>query len=277
MDAEFIAFEVATRINAASRVNDVNLALSFLSAQTIDEALYHLKALDKDNQYRKQQQQDLLRQAHQQAKEQVMAGRHTLCVVLQGTPGIQGIIAQRIGEHYGRPTVAFTDLEDGTLAGSGRGIVPELDLNEAFHTMHAAAPELFISLGGHAGAAGCMIHKSKIAQFHVLLEDAVRQQLGDSPPQMVILTDGSLDAGQLHPGIIEQINALAPYGQQWPAPIFDNRFEVIRCKTVGADQNHLSLMLRLPGHTRPFTAIYFNGQCEDAPLRFTPGQTIRAP
>lgn len=276
MDAEFVAFEVATRINAASRVNDVNLALSFLSAQTVDEALIHLKALDKDNQYRKQQQQDLLRQAHEQAIEQVKAGHCTLCVVLQGTPGIQGIIAQRIGEHYGRPTVALTDLEDGTLAGSGRGIVPQLDLNEAFRTMQAAAPQLFLSLGGHAGAAGCMIPKDQVMQFHDLLEEAVRQQLGDAPPQTILLTDGTLEPNQLHPGLIQEINTLSPYGQGWPAPLFDNHFEVISCKAVGADQSHLSLVLRLPNHGRPFPAIYFNGQNLAEPLRFAPGQTLRA-
>ncbi|HID00090.1 MAG TPA: DHH family phosphoesterase [Piscirickettsiaceae bacterium] len=276
MDAEFIAFEVATRINAASRVNDVNLALSFLSAQTVDDALIHLKALDKDNQYRKQQQQDLLRQAHKQAKAQVKAARHTLCVVLQGTPGIQGIIAQRIGEHYGRPTVAFTDLQDGTLAGSGRGIVPQLDLNEAFRAMQAAAPQLFLSLGGHAGAAGCMIPKDQVTQFHSLLEEAVRQQLGDTPAQPMLLTDGTLLPGQLHPGLIEEINALSPYGQGWPAPLFDNHFEVISAKTVGAEQSHLSLVLRLPNHGRPFPAIYFNGQSPGEPLHFAPGQTLRA-
>ncbi len=276
MDAEFVAFEVATRINAASRVNDVNLALRFLSARTVDEALAHLKALDKDNQYRKQQQQDLLRQAHAQAQQQVKDGHHTLCVVLQGTPGIQGIIAQRIGEHYGRPTVAFTDLEDGTLAGSGRGIAPQLDLNEAFHAMQAASPDLFISLGGHAGAAGCMIPKPQAEAFHTLLEEAVRAQLGDAPPHPVLLTDGVLAPHQLHPGLIQELNALAPFGQGWPAPLFDNVFEVLSCKTVGADQSHLSLMLRLPEQGRALSAIYFNGQTSGEPLRFMPGQSIRA-
>ncbi len=275
MDAEFIAFEVATRINAASRVNDVEVALKFLSAASADEALEHLKTLDRDNRYRKQQQQTLLQQAHAQARQQVQSGHHALCVVLRGTPGIQGIIAQRIGEHYGRPTVAFTDLEDGTLAGSGRGIVPGLDLNEAFHAMQSQAPNLFITLGGHAGAAGCMIAREQAERFHTLLEEAVRAQLGDTPPQPVLQTDGELSAHQLHPGLLQEINALAPFGQGWPAPLFDNVFEVLGCKAVGVDQSHLSLTLRLPGQSRPVAAIYFNGQ-QGERLRFEPGQRVRA-
>lgn len=275
MDEEFLAFEVATRINAASRVNDVNLALSFLQAETPETALEKLKLLDKDNQYRKQQQQTLLAQAQKQAEAQVKAGQFALSVVVQGTPGIQGIVAQRIGEQFGRPTIAFTDLEDGTLAGSGRAIAAGLNLNAAFAWMQQQAPELFISQGGHAGAAGCMIPKEVYPQFATLLEAAVRQQLGDTPPQRVLETDGPLEAQTLHAGILQEINALAPFGQGWPHPTFDNIFEVLNCRAVGADKTHLTMSLRLE-NSPPFSAIYFSGHLADQPLRFEPGQLIRA-
>lgn len=275
MDEEFLAFEVATRINAASRVNDVSLAREFLNAPTPEEALEKLKLLDKNNQYRKQQQQTLLAQAQKQAESLVASGCFALSVVVQGTPGIQGIVAQRIGEQFGRPTVAFTDLEDGTLAGSGRAIAAGLDLYAAFAWMQCQSPELFISQGGHASAAGCMIPKAAYPEFAQGLEDAVRAQLGETVPQRVLETDGPLNANMLHPGLLQELSALAPYGQGWPHPTFDNHFEVVSCKAVGADKTHLTMTLRMED-SGPLSAIYFSGQLADQPLRFEPGQRIRA-
>ncbi len=276
LDESFLAFEVATRINAASRVNDVRLALEFLSADTPQAALEALRALEKDNRYRKAQQQALMEQAHRQARAQIADGKRTLTLVLHGTPGIQGIVAQRIGEQFSRPTVAFTDLEDGTLAGSGRSIAAGLDLTAAFAWMAAQAPDLFLSMGGHAGAAGCMIPSDRAEVFSRLLEEAVALQLGDRLPQRVLYSDGELAPQQLHPGLLQEIGFLAPYGQGWPQPRFDNEFEVIDSRVVGADRSHLSLTLRLPGGG-DFRAIYFNGQGDggDTP-RLLPGQRIHA-
>ncbi len=259
MDAEFIAFEVATRINAASRINDVELALTFLSATTPEEALTAFKRLDEDNRNRKAAQQSLLEQGKTQAQAQAEAGKYSLTLCLQGQPGMQGIVAQRMGEAWGRPTVAFTDLEDGTLAGSGRTIVETLDLKALFENMAQQAPHLFISQGGHAGAAGCMIPKDKLETFAELLEETVRTALNHQAPTLRLWSDGSLAEHGLHPGVLREINVLAPYGQGWPAPLFDDVFEVVNARTVGADKTHISAQVR-SADGRVHNAIWFNGQ-----------------
>lgn len=259
MDAEFIAFEVATRINAASRINDVALAFEFLSASDPQRALAAFKKLDEDNRNRKAAQQSLLEQGKVQAQAQVEAGKYSLTLCLQGQAGMQGIVAQRMGEAWGRPTVAFTDLEDGTLAGSGRTIVETLDLKNLFERMAQQAPDLFISKGGHAGAAGCMIAKEKLSTFERMLEDAVREALDHQPPTLRLWSDGSLAEQGLHPGVLREINSLAPFGQGWPTPLFDDVFEVVNARTVGADKTHVSLQVR-GADGRIHQAIWFNGQ-----------------
>ena len=268
-NAEFLAFQVATRINAASRVSDVTTTFHFLNATDQAEATRYLQQLDADNQERRDQQQSMLAQAMEKAAEQYHPHRFSLAIALEGNAGIQGIIATRVGEKFGVPCVAMTDLNDGTLAGSGRGIVPELDLRLAFQWMEDQHPGLFISMGGHKGAAGCQIPIELYPQFHNLFESAVQLQLGDTPPSPLIETDGELHAHQLTTALIDEIAQLEPFGREWPQPQFSGRFRVVEAKRVGQNQAHLSLSLLAENAATPIKAIYFNAlESANQPLPF---------
>jgi single-stranded-DNA-specific exonuclease len=256
-NAEYLAFQVATRINAASRVSDVTTAFAFLSAHNLDSATQHLLQLDQDNQERRQQQQAMLADAEQLAEQMYHPQKYSLALALQGNAGIQGIIATRIGEKFGVPTVIMTDLQDGYLAGSGRGIVSNIDLRDAFQWMADQDTTLFRSMGGHAGAAGCMIPIDKYPRFADLFESAVRAQLGDTPPVPLLETDGELDDALLVPELIEHLAQLEPFGREWPQPCFSGAFELVQIKAVGQGRNHLSCRLRTE-QGKILQAIYFN-------------------
>lgn len=265
-DAEFLGFQVATRINAASRVSDVTTAFNFLTAAHINDASYFLKQLDEDNQNRRAQQEVMLEQAKNQSLQKYNDNTYSLALKLTGNAGIQGIIASRIGEQYGVPTVAMTDLEDGFLAGSARGIVPEIDLRQAFQWMSEQKTDLFVSMGGHKGAAGCMIPIEFYSEFEQLFEQAVKNQLGDKAPVPTIETDGELQDWQLTPQLMEDINALEPFGREWPKPMFSGKFTVVEIKEVGQTKLHLSCKLQTQSGT-VIQTIYFNAKqsTDDAP------------
>lgn len=256
-NAEFLAFNVASRINAASRVNDVNSAFHFLNAKDLDEATRHLNQLEADNQERRQQQESMLQQAFEKADKIYHPQRFSLAISLVGNAGIQGIIATKVGEKFGLPCIAMTDLNDGTLAGSGRGIVPEIDLIQAFNWMEAQNPGLFINKGGHKGAAGCQIKIEKYPLFSDLLEDAIKAQLGDTVPSPLIETDGELAPHLLNTHLIEQLDQLEPYGREWPQPQFKGTFRVLDVKTIGQAQTHLSLRLMAEPAKTQVKAVYF--------------------
>jgi len=256
-DAEFLGFQVATRINAASRVSDVTTAFKFLSAKNIHDAISYLDQLDSDNQNRRAQQEIMLKQAQQQAATLYSDETYSLALKLTGNAGIQGIIASRVGEQYGVPTIAMTDLEDGFLAGSARGVVANIDLREAFQWMSEQKTDLFVSMGGHAGAAGCMIPIDFYDDFAKLFEQATRNQLGDSAPTPLIETDGSLEDWQLSTTLTDEISALEPFGREWPKPLFSGVFTVSQLRTVGHLKNHLSLKLKTPSG-QILQAIFFN-------------------
>lgn len=273
-DAEFLGFQVATRINAASRVSDVNVAYKFLAAKEVDEAIEHLEKLDEDNHNRRQQQAAMLEQGLEQAKAIHCSDSCSLTVRLTGNAGIQGIIASRIGELYGLPTIAMTDLADGTLAGSARGIVNSIDLRQAFQWMSEQHEDLFISMGGHKGAAGCMIAAQQFGLFSALFEKAVKQQFGDKVPSPIIESDGELADWQLTPLLMNELKALEPYGREWPQPVFSGVFTIKSLKEVGQDRTHLSCKLQtLSGEI--MAAIFFNAkQSSDEVLPYHLGQQV---
>lgn len=275
IDAEYLGFQVATRINAASRVSDVTTAYRFLTAKSLEEANYYLKQLDTDNLNRRQQQTTMLSQASEIAQSIYHPGRYSLAIKMQGNAGIQGIIASRIGERYGVPTVAMTLLEDGYLAGSGRGIVPEIDLRKAFQTIEDRHPGMFKSMGGHAGAAGCMIPAENYENFATAFEHAIQLQLGDEPPYPFIETDGELQPWQFTPALIEEINSLQPFGRAWPSPTFSGEFVVDSVRVIGKTKTHLSFKLRNQ-QQQIINAIYFNAlDSADSTVPFAAEDTIQ--
>ncbi|MBN2647728.1 MAG: DHH family phosphoesterase [Thiotrichales bacterium] len=271
-DAEFLGFQVATRINAASRVSDVTTAYHFLTANSVEQARFYLQQLDEDNQNRRAQQEEMLQQAQQLARELYHSQRYSLAIKMQGNAGIQGIIASRIGEKYGVPTVAMTDLRDGFLAGSGRAVVPDVDLRAAFQWMSEQEPALFKSMGGHKGAAGCTIPLERYSQFSQLFEDAIQQQL-PAPPVPIIETDGPLSSKQLVPELIEEISLLEPFGREWPKPLFSGTFLIEEMRPVGQTKLHLSFKLVSEDRQR-FSAIFFNAIQANQTLNYDIGDWI---
>ncbi|WP_024851130.1 single-stranded-DNA-specific exonuclease RecJ [Hydrogenovibrio kuenenii] len=273
-NAEYLGFQVATRINAASRVSDVTTAFRFLNAEDFYQAQQMLDQLEADNLNRREQQESMLLQAKQTAESIYHPGKFTLVIKMQGNAGIQGIIASRVGEQYGLPTIAMTDLQDGFLAGSGRGIISNIDLREAFQWMSEQDRELFESMGGHKGAAGCMIPIDKFDSFSELFEQAIREQLDNKVPRLQIETDGELEPWQLTPALIDEINLLEPYGRDWPKPLFHGKFSLKSYRVVGQTQTHLSFNLATQDG-RHLSAIFFNAlDSEGDPIPYQAGQEI---
>ena len=258
INAEYLGFQVATRINAASRVSDVTTAFNFLNANNFSDAQNYLDQLDLDNLNRREQQSVMLDQAKEFAKNIFHKEKYSMTIKMDGNAGIQGIIASSIGEKYGLPTIAMTDLKDGFLAGSGRGIIESIDLRKAFQSMSEQKTDLFKSMGGHKGAVGCMIPIEYFDDFSQLFENAIQRQIGDISPILKVETDGELNDWQLEPSLINELNVLEPYGREWEKPLFSGNFFIKSLRAVGKDKTHLSLKLSTINGKKTLNAIYFN-------------------
>jgi single-stranded-DNA-specific exonuclease len=81
--------------------------------------------------------------------------------------------------------------------------------------------------------------------------------------QSELLSDGELRAEEFDRRHAEALRDGGPWGQAFPEPLFDGRFEVIDSRKVG--DRHLKLSLRASGRAQPIGAIHFGGW-RDQPL-----------
>jgi single-stranded-DNA-specific exonuclease len=243
-DAETLGFQMGPRINARSRLDDPYAALHFMLAEQDHVAQRYLEVLDQDNQSRKAIEAEMAEEARALALPALAADEPAIVVFLEsGHPGVQGIVASRLVQAFGRPALVLTPAAaPGMLTGSGRSI-EALHLRDALQRTFELAPEALPRFGGHRGAAGVGVPQAQLDAFKAAFLQAVAEQLGEAELCPRILTDGDLAPEQLGLATLEELQALGPYGREFEAPLFQGEFLVERLRPVGADGSHLALEL----------------------------------
>jgi len=242
--AETIAFGLAPRLNARTRLDDPNEALQFMLTDDDAESQRIALLLDKENAKRKEIESALMQSALVEASRQVSQGRVSLVVFLEeGHAGVQGICASRLVEAFGRPSIVLSRRpKTEEVVGSARG-------GDGFHVQQAllevqqAHPGLIDRGGGHKAAGGVTIASTNVVAFAEAFEAATRRQLPTGAPGPRILTDGVLPAAEITMGLYDALKELEPYGREFDPPSFEGDFELADVQAIG-DGTHLRLILR---------------------------------
>lgn len=273
-DAETLGFQMGPRINARSRLDDPYAALHFMLAADDATAARHLETLDQDNQSRKAIEADMAEEARALALPALAADEPAVVVYLEsGHPGVQGIVASRLVQAYGRPALVLTPAAaPGMLTGSGRSI-EGLHLRDALQRTFELAPEALPRFGGHRGAAGVGVPAERLDAFKAAFLTAVGEQLGEAELFPRILTDGELAPHQLSLATLDELQALGPYGREFDPPLFQGEFLVERLRPVGADGTHL--MLELSSGAASLKAIWFRALTPGEMPTFGVGDRLR--
>ncbi|WP_439952334.1 single-stranded-DNA-specific exonuclease RecJ [Halomonas marinisediminis] len=273
-DAETLGFQMGPRINARSRLDDPYAALHFMLAADDVSAARHLDTLDQDNQSRKAIEADMTEEARALAMPALSANEPAVVVFLEdGHAGVQGIVASRLVQAYGRPALVLTlAAAPGMLTGSGRSI-EGLHLRDALQRTFELAPEALPRFGGHRGAAGVGVPAERLDAFKAAFLTAVAEQLGEAELYPRILTDGDLAPEQLSLATLEELQAVGPFGREFDPPLFQGEFVVERLRPVGADGTHLMLELSLGAVTH--RAIWFRALTPGEVPAFGVGDRLR--
>ncbi|WP_438766110.1 single-stranded-DNA-specific exonuclease RecJ [Kushneria sp. TE3] len=273
-DAETLAFQMGPRINARSRLDDPYAALHFMLAEDDASARRYLSVLDDDNQSRKAIEADMAEQARAMAHAQLEQGARVLVVHLpDGHPGVQGIVASRLVQAFGRPAVVLTQAPDpAMLTGSGRS-VEGVHLRDALQRAFELSPDALPRFGGHSGAAGVGVPHAELEAFRRALATAIDEQLDGRELYPLILSDGTLAPDQLALPILDELEALAPYGREFEAPLFEGHFVVDQARLVGSEGNHL--MMTLDAGSQMVRAIWFRAVTPGENMPVTVGEEIR--
>lgn len=274
--AATVAFGIAPRINAPSRVQDPMVALDFLKATDDQEAARYAAILDEENRLRREIEQQLTAQAIVEAAEIRERGKVALAVLLvQGHPGLSGIVASRLVDLFGMPSIVFAPRRDtGELTGSARS-VDGLHIRDCLAEVAENYSDLLIKWGGHAMAAGVSIAINDFELFARAFDLAVRKRLGDHCPVPAIRTDGQLDAREISLATFDELRHLEPFGRGFEAPVFSGDFEVVEVRAVGAEQTHLQLFVR--ADTTIAKALWFRARASATdPMPVMRGDRIQA-
>lgn len=271
--AESIAYGVAPRINARTRLADPFAALHFLLARDQASATASLKILEQANEARKEIEQAMIDSTLSRAGRQIADGCHAITLQLpDGHPGVQGICSARLVEAFGRPVFLFSPhaADSGILIGSARS-VEGVDVNRLLLTVQRKAPNVLQRFGGHAAAAGAQVCVSDFATFAALFEGAARELVPADALGPVRWSDGELDLRHASLGLIDELEKLEPTGRGFECAAFDGAFRVVSVSTMG-DGTHLRLRLQQGSTT--VNAVWFRARrTVSAPVPVKPGET----
>lgn len=134
--AGHIGFILGPCFNAAGRIATVAESFSLLMEEDEEKALEKAERLKEINESRKQMTEDGAEEAYLKLEEKEAKNKlpKVLIVLLPDThESLVGIIAGRVKERYNRPTIVFTETEDGLVKGSGRSI----EVYDMFHELMA--------------------------------------------------------------------------------------------------------------------------------------------
>jgi single-stranded-DNA-specific exonuclease len=263
--ASDLGFAIGPRLNAAGRLEDMAIGVECLLAD--DRARAHALAatLHAINAERRDLQASMVEAALARVVDAGTDGAIGIALFdAAWHPGVVGLVAARIKEQRHRPVVAFAPAGEGDeLRGSARSVTG-FHIRDALAEVDARHPGLILRFGGHAMAAGLTLPLANYPRFAAAFDAVVRERIGADALQPVLTTDGELAAGELSLELARQLRVAGPWGQGFPAPLFDNVFECTACRALGGEGAHRRLTLRDPRDGQMYAAARF--RCtEDAP------------
>ncbi len=225
-----LGFALGPRINAGGRVGKSDLGVRLLTTQDPNEAAQIADELNRLNEDRR-----MIESGVQEEAEQLLAdgpqGGVAMVAQTGWHPGVIGIVAGRLKEKTGTPSIVIAIDEDGVGKGSGRSVTG-VDLGAAI--LAAKDHGLLVAGGGHAMAAGLTIQRDKLDAFRTFIDERLRDDMARAAGTRALLVDLLLAPRGLTPALITQMEEAGPFGNGWPAPrIVLGPVRIVKADIVG--------------------------------------------
>jgi single-stranded-DNA-specific exonuclease len=208
-----VGFTLAPRLNAVGRLSTAMRGLELLLAEDDRDAHPIARELEELNRRRQEVDRMTLVRARELLEAIDLDATFGIVLAEEGWhPGVIGIVASRIVETCGRPTVLIA-LADGEGKGSGRSI-GAFDL----HAGLSECRDLLLRFGGHRSAAGVTIARDKVAEFARRFDEVARARL--TPDDLVpeVRIDLELPLAEATAELEAVLRHFEPYGLGNPCP-----------------------------------------------------------
>lgn len=189
-----IGYDIAPFINAAARMNKIELALELLTCDDYDQCLKLAKDIEKLNKERKGKQSDFADDIIKEVNDS-----HNIIIVVNGNVGksFAGLVANELAQKYQRPCLILAqDDGDGKLYNGSYRSYGGFDLKSYFSSLSTVE-----STGGHPEAGGVSI---KVENFDAFIQEAV-YGLRDANFEQVIEYDLEIDVDEITEDFIKKV------------------------------------------------------------------------
>jgi len=258
LKAQDLGFVLGPRINAAGRMETMDIGIECLLAPDLTTAYPLAEQLNQLNVERRQVEGKIKQEALLELdKIQWDAAELPAALIMfeqHWHQGVIGIVAGRLKEQFHRPSIVFAADQDGIhIKGSARSI-EGIHIRDAIEQVAEQYPHLVSHFGGHAAAAGLTLKKENFAEFKQVFE-ALIGVMDEDLFTATLWTDGELPASAFHIETVDLLQNLSPWGQKFPQPIFDGVFKIMDYRWL--KDVHLKLRVALE-NGQVVDAIAFN-------------------
>lgn len=243
--AEDIAFQIAPRLNAASRLGHADTTLRLLTCKDEEEANVLAESLEQANRERRQIEKDLL----ENVLDAIGTEPKEPAIVAAGKDwhsGVVGIVAAKIATRFQRPAVLIALNGDGLGRASARS-------PRGYHLAQAFAEcaECLVQQGGHALAAGLTIEEPRVDEFRERFMAAIQNTRDDTLSDALDI-DAILDLREIDAALLARLSILEPHGHGNPPPVFATFGATVQPETLRwLDGGHLKCDIQHNGVSIP--------------------------
>ncbi len=249
LQSEDIGFAVAPRINAAGRLGQARLAVELLTTDDTARAIWLADYLNELNKNRQTVERRILKHAKEMVGENPHWEQSAALVLAHEDwhPGVIGIVASRVAEHFQKPTVMISLHRPDDLGQGSCRTFAGFDLHSGLETCR----EHLFSFGGHKAAAGLKVKKENIDAFRESFCLHVSENHTVTDRDLEIAIDAEVRLADLTLQAVTGIEKLGPFGAENRRPVFAaTQVEVVgQPDRIGEGKRHLSLRVKHYGKT----------------------------
>lgn len=222
-----LGFILGPCINAAGRIDTPVRALKLFTTDDATEVMQIAKDLRELNESRKTMTDKALESAEELINSEEYAGDKVFVIYLREChESINGLVAGKIKEKYGRPTLVLSD-SGGKVKGSARSI-PAYNIYDALYKVS----DCLLNFGGHSQAAGFALKRDKVAELRKRLNEECTLTEEDFTEELDV--DMIMPLSEIDGALLNNLERLAPYGNgNRKARFLCTGLELVSCQFYG--------------------------------------------
>lgn len=223
-----LGFKIGPLINCGNTVNREEIIFKMLIEQDVDKMDNYIKEVELLNKLRKD-----LTKKYSDIIEKELPDTPAICLTVDVKEEaiLNGKIASSLGNKYSKPTIIFSSTNNSKVYnGSGRAIVPNLNILDIMHKIKNDDNTIFEKYGGHYGALGCSVYKDKFESFQNLFYKYV---LETAEVESKLKADVYVHPKDVNVLLYEQQERYSPFGENMKPPVYVSIFRVDRAMDFG--------------------------------------------